>query len=244
MLGLLLESAALDVFGQMALDEALAASRPEGFTLRIYRWKGVGATFGYAQRFLDVQKALPAAIGTAHARRPTGGGVVAHLDDLTFSCVFPAEGERRPAEIYRRLHAALLAGLRGAGLEAHVCVHGGSAAPHGPGGAAQCFVEPVAQDIRAAGRKSRRRDGALPGVAAASGGAGAGGLGTGGDGGVGGSVRIAVAAQGSADGGARGGAGVGIEAPLGGLDPPAVNPAGISRTVFCGGAVWGRRRVR
>lgn len=153
MLGLLLESAALDVFGQMALDEALAASRPEGFTLRTYRWKGVGATFGYAQRFLDVQKALPAAIGTAHARRPTGGGVVAHLDDLTFSCVFPAEGERRPAEIYRRLHAALLAGLRGAGLEAHLCVHGGSAAPQGPGGAAQCFVEPVAQDILAAGRK-------------------------------------------------------------------------------------------
>ena len=92
MQGILLSSMPLDVFGQMALDEALARSRPEAFILRFFRWKGVGATFGYAQRIREVEKALPPGIGTAYTRRPTGGGIVPHLDDLTFACVFPAGG--------------------------------------------------------------------------------------------------------------------------------------------------------
>ena len=145
--GLLLESPPLDVFGQMALDEALARAKPETFCLRFFRWAGVGATFGYAQRIREVEPALPAGIGTTYTRRPTGGGIVPHLEDLTFSCVFPAGGVLRPAEIYRRLHAALLAGLRGAGLEARLATAGGSPAPRGPAGASQCFVQPVALDI-------------------------------------------------------------------------------------------------
>ena len=145
--GIIVERSALDVFGQMALDEALARSRPEAFILRFFRWQGVGATFGYAQRIREVEKALPPGIGKFYTRRPTGGGIVPHLDDLTFSCVFPAGGVLRPAEIYRRLHAAILAGLRGAGLEARLAATGGSPAPRGPAGASQCFVQPVALDI-------------------------------------------------------------------------------------------------
>ncbi len=150
MLGLLLSSPPLDVFGQMALDEALAQSTPEGFDLRFYRWKGAGATFGYAQRIREVERTLPPGIGDVYTRRPTGGGIVPHLDDLTFSCVFPAGRELRPTEIYRRLHSALLAGLRQAGLEATLCAKGGSAAPSGPQGASQCFEKPVALDILSA----------------------------------------------------------------------------------------------
>ncbi len=145
--GVLLDSPPLDVFGQMALDEALAKSSPEAFVLRFFRWKGVGATFGYAQRIADVERALPPAVGMAYTRRPTGGGIVPHFADLTFSCVFPAEGTLKPTEIYRRLHAAILAELRGTGLEAELCAKGGNPAPQGPTGAAQCFVQPVALDI-------------------------------------------------------------------------------------------------
>ena len=144
--GLLLESPPLDVFGQMALDEALARAKPETFCLRFFRWAGVGATFGYAQRIREVEPALPAGIGTCYTRRPTGGGIVPHLDDLTFSCVFPAGGVLRPTEIYRRLHSALLAGLRGAGLEARLCATSAPPDPAGPRGG-QCFVQPVALDI-------------------------------------------------------------------------------------------------
>ena len=87
--GWLLESLPLDVFGQMALDETLAQTRPEAFLLRFFRWAGPAATFGYAQLFREVERALPPGIGATCTRRPTGGGIVPHLDDLTFSCVFP-----------------------------------------------------------------------------------------------------------------------------------------------------------
>ena len=147
MTGLLLESPPLDVFGQMALDEALAKSKPDAFCLRFFRWRGVGATFGYAQRIREVERALPAELACACTRRPTGGGIVPHVDDLTFSCVFPDGGVLKPTELYRRLHAAILAGLHGAGLDARLCAPGGRAVPRGPAGASECFVQPVALDI-------------------------------------------------------------------------------------------------
>lgn len=145
--GIIVEMSALDVFGQMALDEALACSRPEAFCLRFFRWEGMGATFGYAQRIREVERALPLGIGGAYTRRPTGGGIVPHVNDLTFSCVFPDEGVLRPTEIYRRLHSAILSGLREIGLEADLCAKGASSAPQNPGGASRCFVQPVALDI-------------------------------------------------------------------------------------------------
>ena len=151
--GFLLESPPLDVFGQMALDEALVKSKPAEFCLRFFRWRGNGATFGYAQRIAEVERALPAELARACTRRPTGGGVVPHVDDLTFSCVFSAAGELRPTEIYRRLHGAILAGLRGAVAGARLAESGGRGAPRGPSGASQCFVEPVPLDILVADRK-------------------------------------------------------------------------------------------
>jgi lipoate-protein ligase A len=151
--GLLLESPPLDVFGQMALDEALAKSAPAEFCLRFFRWRGDGATFGYAQRIAEVERALPPELARACTRRPTGGGVVPHVDDLTFSCVFPAAGVLKPTDLYRRLHAAMLAGLRGTVADARLAESGGRGAPRGPGGASQCFAEPVALDILTAAGK-------------------------------------------------------------------------------------------
>ena len=151
--GVLVEAPALGVFGQMALDEALADSKPEAFCLRFYRWEGPAATFGYAQRIHEVERVLPAGIGNQYTRRPTGGGLVPHLADLTFSCVFPAAGELRPAELYRRLHAAILKGLQAVGVAGRLCAAEGEASASRPGGAGQCFVQPVAQDILSAAGK-------------------------------------------------------------------------------------------
>lgn len=145
--GWLIESTPLDVFAHMALDEALAQSQPADFCLRFYRWQGIGATFGYAQRFHEVVATLPASVGGQFTRRPTGGGVVLHRDDLTFSCVFSAPAPWRPALLYSRLHAAILMGLQSVGLDAWLCERGGRTAPRNAQGAMQCFVQPVAQDI-------------------------------------------------------------------------------------------------
>ncbi len=141
-------SPARDVFGQMALDEALAASKPERFCLRFYRWQGAGLTFGYAQRVAAVEPLLPREAAGAWTRRPTGGGVVEHLSDLTFSCVFPAEGALKPQGIYERLHAAILEGLRQTGLAVQLLAEKREPAPpRVRERASQCFAEPVPLDI-------------------------------------------------------------------------------------------------
>ena len=144
--GLLLSSPEQDVFAQMALDEALAQSGPEAFCIRFFRWKGVGVTFGYSQRIREVEKVLPPGVGESYTRRPTGGGLVPHFSDVTFSCVFPDGGVLRPLEIYRRLHTAILSGLREAGLAATLCATDSPPVPGEPRGG-QCFIRPVALDI-------------------------------------------------------------------------------------------------
>ena len=144
--GHLLSSPELDVFAQMALDEALAQSKPNEFCIRFFRWKGAGVTFGYAQRIREVEKVLPPGTGENYTRRPTGGGLVPHFDDVTFSCVFPDGGVLRPLEIYRRLHTAILSGLRNTGLAATLCATNSLPVPGEPRGG-QCFIRPVALDI-------------------------------------------------------------------------------------------------
>ncbi len=151
--GVILNLPAMDVFGQMAADEAVALTAPRDFTVRFFDWSGGGVTFGYAQTVSEVEKTLPPGTGTNYTRRPTGGGVVPHFSDLTFSCVFPDGGILRPGELYRRLHGAINAGLalRGFG----VALYSGAAdyAPVGADGASRCFEKPVEQDIMSGGSK-------------------------------------------------------------------------------------------
>ncbi len=102
---------------QMALDEALleTCARP---VLRIYRWDGPAVSFGYSQSLAEVRRAFPE---LPLVRRWTGGGIVEHGRDWTFSLIVPA-GEPfaavRPAESYRQIHEVIAAALgRGALLE-------------------------------------------------------------------------------------------------------------------------------
>ncbi|MDD4003865.1 MAG: hypothetical protein PHW69_01510 [Elusimicrobiaceae bacterium] len=153
MRGIILEWPALDVFGQMAADEAVAVSRPEEFAVRFFDWSGAGATFGYAQTVSEVERALPPGTGTNYTRRPTGGGIVPHFSDLTFSCVFPDGGVLSPAQLYARLHSAISAGLCLRGIGAELYSGAADYAPSGPQGASRCFEKPVAQDLMSGGSK-------------------------------------------------------------------------------------------
>jgi len=90
----------------MALDEALLASAvPLGApVLRFYGWTEPAATFGYFQKYAEVAAATKL---RPLIRRPTGGGIVPHDADWTYSVVFPAghEWHSLPAEAsYRRIH--------------------------------------------------------------------------------------------------------------------------------------------
>ncbi len=90
----------------MAMDEALLgeALKRGGPILRFYGWRDGGASFGYFQRHAEVASTTPL---RPLIRRPTGGGIVPHERDWTYSLVFPATDPwhgLRAAESYRRVH--------------------------------------------------------------------------------------------------------------------------------------------
>jgi lipoate-protein ligase A len=103
---LLLDSGKCDAAFNMALDEALLENvsqlgRP---ILRFYSWTEPAATFGYFQKFSEVERAT---LLRPLIRRPTGGGIVPHDMDWTYSFVVPPDHEwysLTAVESYRRVH--------------------------------------------------------------------------------------------------------------------------------------------
>jgi lipoate-protein ligase A len=90
----------------MALDEALLESvaRLGKPVLRFYGWTEPAATFGYFQKYADVARTTQL---RPLIRRPTGGGIVPHDADWTYSAVFPPNHEwhsLKAEESYRRIH--------------------------------------------------------------------------------------------------------------------------------------------
>ena len=90
----------------MAMDEALLenSSRLAQPVLRFYGWTEPAATFGYFQKFAELEQTT---LLRPLIRRPTGGGLVPHDADWTYSVLFPPGHEwylLRAEESYRRVH--------------------------------------------------------------------------------------------------------------------------------------------
>ncbi len=103
---LLLNSGKCDAASNMALDEALLenVSRLGKPVLRFYGWTEPAATFGYFQKFSEVERAT---LLRPLIRRPTGGGMVPHDADWTYGLVVPPNHEwysLKAIESYRRIH--------------------------------------------------------------------------------------------------------------------------------------------
>ncbi|MBI5242008.1 MAG: hypothetical protein HY926_16160 [Elusimicrobia bacterium] len=128
----------------MALDEAVLSRAPEGAAvLRFYRWAGPALTFGYSQSWAAAcVAAQSAAIPEAQTvRRSTGGGIVFHDGDITFSLVFPWPRLSAPGEIYERIHNGTLRGLKAVGVEASLW------RGRAPARQASCFSGPETSDL-------------------------------------------------------------------------------------------------
>ncbi len=132
----------------MALDEALLLFSPEeGVTLRFYSWPESSATFGRHQSFQFVEREIkqegkPALSCT---RRITGGGLVFHGEDLTFSITFPWKEPITPTEIYQSLHHLIGEELRQEGISLHL-----KSEPSAIAGLNKiCFSVPEKSDITA-----------------------------------------------------------------------------------------------
>lgn len=127
----------------MAVDQALleAAPRLGRPVLRFYGWAVPAATFGYAQRYAEVERLTPL---RPLIRRPTGGGVVPHDADWTYTLVFPPAHPwyaLRARESYRRLHAWLRAALARLGVATRL------AADPAPGAPTHCFQRAEQYDV-------------------------------------------------------------------------------------------------
>jgi len=153
--GLIIETPPFDVYEQMAADEALCETLPARYVLRFYNWKGDGVTFGYSQRRKAVGEAV-AASGSAITdlvRRPTGGGIVFHESDLTFSFIFHSPGAYfEPGRTYDRLHRAINAEYARLGVHYELLNEKTTDyAVNDP--VMSCFSKPVNMDILYNGKK-------------------------------------------------------------------------------------------
>jgi lipoate-protein ligase A len=146
---LLLESGAGAADFNMALDEALlesvnALARP---VLRFYDWRSPAATFGYFQHYRDLEKITSL---RPLLRRPTGGGLVPHQGDWTYSITVPVSHrwyDLTARESYQHLHLWLQAAF--ARVEAVTEV----APSCRKAGVGQCFVGHEQYDLLWQGRK-------------------------------------------------------------------------------------------
>ena len=99
----------------MAVDEVLLRrlSRP---LLRIYRWLRPSVSFGYFEKYEAVRAEHPA---RDPVRRWTGGGVVLHGEDLTYSLLVPAGSpflRLKTADSYRAIHERIAGAMNRAGV--------------------------------------------------------------------------------------------------------------------------------
>ena len=128
----------------MAVDEWLCgvAKVP---VLRVYRWDGDWASVGY---FGGLAAAMARIDCPNWVRRMTGGGVVDHRVDWTYSLVVPADdplAKLRGDASYRMIHDAVARVLRGEGV---AC---GLSSGAEVGGEALCFANPVDHDVTGPG---------------------------------------------------------------------------------------------
>lgn len=130
----------------MAVDEVLLKeiSVP---TLRAYHWLRPSVSFGYFEEYSNIEKQHS---DRELVRRWTGGGVVLHGGDFTYSLIVPSGSplaKMKPAESYLAIHESLTQAMLGAGVAASLTAN------CSPKISTACFENAVCHDILADGRK-------------------------------------------------------------------------------------------
>jgi lipoate-protein ligase A len=133
----------------MALDEALleTVALLGAPILRFYGWTEPAATFGYSQHYAEMERLTRL---RPLVRRPTGGGLVPHDADWTYSMAFPAGGawhQLKAVQSYERAHHWIRDAFSAMGIETTLAVERRKEIP------GQCFVGAEKHDVLWRGRK-------------------------------------------------------------------------------------------
>jgi lipoate-protein ligase A len=133
----------------MALDAALLESMPrlDRAVLRFYGWTRPAASFGYFQRYGEVEVLTSL---RPLVRRPTAGGIVPHDADWTYSLAVPISDpwyKLSARESYRAIHEWLRASFASLGMETELAPKARKELP------GQCFVGHEQHDLLHRGRK-------------------------------------------------------------------------------------------
>ncbi|NCG08202.1 MAG: hypothetical protein GWO81_01315 [Verrucomicrobia bacterium] len=141
-----------DAAQNMAIDAALLSNlSPQTALFRHYGWTEPAATFGYTQKWGAVKKLFPKEIQLC--RRITGGGIVDHRNDWTYSIHLPRSlkaGNAPPTQLYLELHQNIGKSLEAEGVAYQLapCPRTcDSVDPSTDSSASQCFIEASANDV-------------------------------------------------------------------------------------------------
>jgi lipoate-protein ligase A len=132
----------------MAIDASLYQLHESGFDaiLRLYGWSQPAMSFGYFQRWADVSTQIPEKGEMLDiVRRPSGGGIVDHRDDLTYALALSTNLPRAqiaPTCLYEKIHNALAEALAELGQASRLAQPDDARAP-----ALACFTRPVRSDV-------------------------------------------------------------------------------------------------
>ncbi len=150
----------------MAIDECLARQLDQPL-LRLYRWAEPVFSMGYFFPWEAAAAEVPG--GVSLVRRWTGGGLVDHRRDRTFTLFLPRPGFEHlmtAGMSYRWVHECLAAALRQTGVEATLVAESVSTGGNRENGS--CFERPVTWDVvlengekLAGGAQRRTRNGLL-----------------------------------------------------------------------------------
>ena len=127
----------------MAIDEVLLRGISTAPLLRVYRWTDPAVSFGYFVAHAEVRGQWP---GRALVRRWTGGGIVPHGTDVTYTIVAPAASALYATDLvssYQLIHGRI-AQLLGEATLAHSSTAKVSEA---------CFENAARHDVLLGGRK-------------------------------------------------------------------------------------------
>lgn len=134
----------------MAIDEALLLGGGDCPLFRAYHWLQHPVSIGYFSSWEQTTALYP---DREIVRRWTGGGVVEHGADFTYSLLLPSDAGPPPnRDLYRGIHAAIVRTLTVMGRAGAVVVKG-SEAPPGTDPVAACFAKSVENDVEVDGVK-------------------------------------------------------------------------------------------